>query len=82
MDILNKLFDINDMVILTELANKLFEIESDDEDEDEDDEDDEDDVAYINEKKTEYINRYYKVNNRQFKLNNKRYYIDKYKDSL
>lgn len=69
MDILNKLFAINDKHVLLLIANNLYEIDSDDDDED---------IEYINEKKSEFIKNYNKINNRQFKLNNKRYYIDNY----
>jgi len=69
MEILNKLFEINDILILNNLANNIYTIESDDEDED---------IIDIKERRTAYTNRLNKINNRQFKLNNKRYYIDKY----
>ena len=69
MDILNKLFDINDKYVLSNIANNLYEIDSDDEEED---------IEYINEKRIEFIKNFNKINNRQFKLNNKRYYINNY----
>ena len=69
MDILNKLFEINDTHILSNISNNLYEIDSDDDDED---------IEYINIKRNEFIEKYNKINNRQFKLNNKRYYINKY----
>lgn len=70
MDILNKLFEINDNNVLFNISNNLYEIDSDD---------DENDIEYINIKRNEFVDKYNKINNRQFKLNNKRYYINKYK---
>ena len=70
MDILNKLFEINDYNILSNISYDLYEIDSDDDD---------DDIEYINRKRKDFIDKYNKINNRQFKLNDKRYYINKYK---
>lgn len=70
MDILNKLFEINDNNILDNISNNLYEIDSDDDD---------DDIEYINSKRQDFIDNFNKINNRQFKLNNKRYYMNKYK---
>tara|TARA_B110000977_G_scaffold96026_1_gene126681 strand:+ start:1271 stop:1522 length:252 start_codon:yes stop_codon:yes gene_type:complete len=67
MDILYNLFEINDKILLNNIATSNYTIESDDE---------EDEIEYIIEKRELFILKYNKINNRIFRLNNKRYYIN------
>ena len=73
MDILNKIFEINDILLLNNIAEEIYTIESDDEEED---------IEDIKERIRHYVKRLDKINNRQFKLNNKRYYINEYDSSF
>ena len=52
MDILNKLFELNDTIILQNIAGDIFSIESDDEDED---------IEYLHEKRREFIRNNNKI---------------------
>ena len=69
MDILYNLFEINDKILLNNIATTNYTIESDDDD---------DEIEYIIEKRKMFILKYNKINNRTFRLNNKRYYIKDY----
>ena len=69
MELLHKLFEINDIEYLTHLSKNKYVI---------DDENDEEDIIEIEGYRNKYIVKLNKINNRQFKLNNKRYYINKY----
>lgn len=68
MDILNKLFEINDKLFLEKLSDSIYKIETDDE---------EDEIEYVIDCRKNFVSKLNKINNRQFRLNDKRYYIDK-----
>lgn len=68
MDILNRLFEMNDKLFLEKLSDSVYKIETDDE---------EDEIEYVIDCRKNFVSKLNKINNRQFRLNDKRYYIDK-----
>lgn len=70
MDILHKLFEINDLEYCKIMSENKYEIDDDDDDED---------IEEILILRKKFVIKINKINNRQFRLNNKRYYINNYK---
>ena len=70
MDILHKLFEINDLEYSKSISQNKYKIDDDDDDED---------IEEILILRKKLVKNLTKINNRQFRLNNKRYYINNYK---